>query len=205
MQEQKIKNKTSFPRILRRLREEKNISQKNAAKALCISQALLSHYEKGIRECGLDFLIRASKYYEVTADKLLGIRNNDEITEEDGQIVPEDTYSINFKNNNTNIYSPVYKKLLADNIIKIFDDIKEDTKEKSRLTGEYFTLSIFNLFTGIIDPEDTDQTRIAVKNKLQFLTDEITQKNIMQNILDSENICQRILINNARHIINKKD
>lgn len=55
------------------LRKEKNISQKEAAEALGISQALLSHYEKGIRECSLDFVKKASEYYDVTADYLLGL------------------------------------------------------------------------------------------------------------------------------------
>lgn len=55
------------------LRKEKNISQKEAASCLGVSQALLSHYEKGIRECGLDFLKRASNYYDVSADYLLGL------------------------------------------------------------------------------------------------------------------------------------
>lgn len=39
---------------------------------LGVSQALLSHYEKGIRECGLDFVTRAAKLYHVTCDYLLG-------------------------------------------------------------------------------------------------------------------------------------
>lgn len=50
-----------------------NLSQKDAAKALGVSQALLSHYEKGIRECGLDFLCRASLFYDVSTDYLLGM------------------------------------------------------------------------------------------------------------------------------------
>ena len=62
----------SFPKNLASLRRERGISQKTAAMALGISQALLSHYEKGIRECGLDFLCRAADYYGVTADYLLG-------------------------------------------------------------------------------------------------------------------------------------
>ena len=45
----------SFSRIITLLRKEKGISQKQASKDLGISQALLSHYEKGIRECGLNF------------------------------------------------------------------------------------------------------------------------------------------------------
>lgn len=61
-----------FPRIITLLRKERGLSQKKAAQELGISQALLSHYEKGIRECGLDFLIRAADYYDVTTDYLLG-------------------------------------------------------------------------------------------------------------------------------------
>ena len=61
-----------FPRILTLLRKERGYSQKKAATDLGISQALLSHYEKGIRECGLDFLARAAEYYGVSCDYLLG-------------------------------------------------------------------------------------------------------------------------------------
>lgn len=62
----------SFPVILSELRKERGLSQKDAAAGLGISQALLSHYEKGIRECGHSFLIKAADYYGVTCDYLLG-------------------------------------------------------------------------------------------------------------------------------------
>jgi hypothetical protein len=62
----------SFPKIITDLRKKKGVSQKQAALDLGISQALLSHYEKGIRECGLDFLITLSNYYDVSTDTLLG-------------------------------------------------------------------------------------------------------------------------------------
>lgn len=62
----------SFSVILSRLRKEKNMSQKKAAAGLGVSQALLSHYENGIRECGLDFIIKAADFYNVTTDYLLG-------------------------------------------------------------------------------------------------------------------------------------
>ena len=48
------------------------LSQRAAAAALGISQALLSHYENGAREPGLAFLCRACDYYGVSADYLLG-------------------------------------------------------------------------------------------------------------------------------------
>lgn len=62
-----------FSTKLSELRRAKGISQKEAAAELGISQALLSHYEKGIRECGLDFVRKASVYYGVTTDWLLGL------------------------------------------------------------------------------------------------------------------------------------
>ena len=55
------------------LRKEQNVSQKKVAADLGISQALLSHYEKGVRECGLDFVVKAAQYYHVSTDYLLGL------------------------------------------------------------------------------------------------------------------------------------
>lgn len=63
---------SDFARIMALLRKEKKISQKQAAQDLGISQGLLSHYEKGKRECGLDFLVKAADYYGVSCDYLLG-------------------------------------------------------------------------------------------------------------------------------------
>ena len=65
-----------FSAKLSLLRREKGITQKQAAEDLGISQALLSHYEKGIRECHLDFVRKAAEYYEVTADYLLGMTDS---------------------------------------------------------------------------------------------------------------------------------
>ena len=62
----------SFPEILSRLRKERRLNQRTAAAALHISQALLSHYENGLREPGLSFVDAACRYYGVSADYLLG-------------------------------------------------------------------------------------------------------------------------------------
>lgn len=61
-----------FPEILSRLRKERRLNQRTAAAALNISQALLSHYENGLREPGLAFVDAACRYYGVSADYLLG-------------------------------------------------------------------------------------------------------------------------------------
>lgn len=65
----------NFSVVLSELRKEKGLSQKEAAAKLGISQALLSHYEKGIRECGHSFLLKVAEFYDVTCDYLLGKSN----------------------------------------------------------------------------------------------------------------------------------
>ncbi len=62
---------SNFSQILSDLRKERKLSQKEVAAALGVSQALLSHYEKGIRECGLGFVVKAADFYGVTCDFLL--------------------------------------------------------------------------------------------------------------------------------------
>lgn len=69
-------NKMKFAEILSQLRRERGYSQKKVATELGISQALLSHYEKGVRECGLDFVVHAAEYYGVTTDYLLGVSSS---------------------------------------------------------------------------------------------------------------------------------
>lgn len=84
----------SFASRMVQLRRESGLSQKDAATGLLISQALLSHYEKGIRECGLGFVVRAAEFYGVTCDYILGKSANkhslagDLMTSED---IPEDS------------------------------------------------------------------------------------------------------------------
>ena len=66
---------TAFSENLSKLRKERGLNQRKAAAELKISQALLSHYENGIREPGLDFVVRVCEYYSVSADYMLGRTN----------------------------------------------------------------------------------------------------------------------------------
>jgi len=77
---------SEFSRTLSLLRQEKGVSQRLAAGELGISQALLSHYENGIREPGLAFVVKACDYYGVSADFILGrtlSREGNMLTEQD--------------------------------------------------------------------------------------------------------------------------
>ena len=81
-----------FSRTLSLLRQERGVSQRTAAKDLGISQALLSHYENGVREPGLAFVVRACEYYHVSADFMLGrtlARNGTMLSSEEVLNAPE--------------------------------------------------------------------------------------------------------------------
>ena len=114
---------TDFPRIITLLRKEKGMSQKQAAAELGISQALLSHYEKGIRECGLDFLVRVAKYYDVSCDYLVGITSDrkgailniesDESNTQETRKSPCDSHCANLANLN--------RRLVMNSISVIFN------------------------------------------------------------------------------------
>ena len=62
----------AFPRIITLLRKERGLEPKKAAEELQVSQALLSHYEKGIRKCGLEFVVKLQTSITYPCDYLLG-------------------------------------------------------------------------------------------------------------------------------------
>lgn len=88
-----------FSERLRKLREEKKISQLELAKFLNISQQALSKWEQNISQPDNNVLIILSNYFDVSVDYLLGKSDNKNpsnglytktITDEDG-------YSIEIK------------------------------------------------------------------------------------------------------------
>lgn len=149
---------TDFSRILTLLRKEKGISQKAAAAELNISQALLSHYEKGIRECGLDFVIRAADFYGVSCDYLLGRspeRTGMTLAVED---IPEEDENIK-----DNMYRgsvlPVLNKKLIVNSINILFDLLQRAKSKA-LTAEvssFLMLSVYRMFRLVYNANPKNQ------------------------------------------------
>ena len=64
---------SEFSKRLTLLRKAKGLSQRQVAGHLEISQPLLSHYEKGVREPNFAFLAQVANYYDVSTDYLLGL------------------------------------------------------------------------------------------------------------------------------------
>ena len=59
--------------IIRDLREDNDFNQKDVAKVLGISQQVYSRYELGINEIPQRHIIALCKFYNVSADYLLGL------------------------------------------------------------------------------------------------------------------------------------
>jgi len=136
-----------FSRIITLLRKEKGISQKNAAMELGVSQALLSHYEKGIRECGLGFLVRVADFYGVSADYLLGRtpdRSGTFLTVED---IPEPDAAGKENVLKGSILPTLNKKLLANSLNIVFSELqKTNNKALTTEVSQYLSVSLYKIF-----------------------------------------------------------
>lgn len=61
---------------LQHLKSEKNVLQKEIAKAINISLRSYQRYESGERKPDSDVLIKLSNYFDVSVDYLLGLSDN---------------------------------------------------------------------------------------------------------------------------------
>ncbi len=135
-----------FSRIITLLRKECGITQKRAAEDLGVSQALLSHYEKGIRECGLDFVVRLADYYRVSCDYLLGRspdRSGVTLTVEE---LPEPDASRDGRFRGS-VLPTLNKKLLFNSMNILFD--KLNVCPDKGLVGEmsgYLMLAVYKMY-----------------------------------------------------------
>lgn len=139
--------KSDFPRVLSLLRKEKGISQKEAAAQLGVSQALLSHYEKGIRECGLEFLIKAADFYGVSADYLLGRSLDPDGMTINIEDVPEPDAAKDNMVSGAGVLPVINKKLIANSLNVVFDLLaKSGSKELTKQVSGYLMTAVYRMF-----------------------------------------------------------
>jgi len=138
-----------FPRIITLLRKERGLSQKKASADLGISQALLSHYEKGIRECGLDFVVKVADYYNVSCDYLLGRTADKSGTTISLDDIPVGGDSVMAQV--TSDASPVLSKKLIINSLNILFDILGQCNNRgvSAEASAMLMLSVYSVFRHI--------------------------------------------------------
>lgn len=137
---------TDFSRIITLLRKEKGVTQKQAAEELGVSQALLSHYEKGIRECGLDFVVRVADYYAVSCDYLLGrSANRSGLTLSAEEIPGPDSSKDGIFRGSV---LPTFNKKLISNSLNILYDKLNNCPDKTLVTeiSTYLMLAVYKMF-----------------------------------------------------------
>ena len=138
---------TDFSRSLALLRREKGVSQRAAAKELGISQALLSHYENGVREPGLAFVTKACDYYNVSADFLLGrtlSRDGTTILDADTLFDASETRDNVLQGS---VMATLAKKLLVNSISMLFDLLsKTGDRGAIRAASEFLSSAVYKMF-----------------------------------------------------------
>lgn len=137
---------TNFPRTLSLLRKEKGLSQRKVAVELGVSQAVLSHYENGLREPGLEFVAKAADYYKVSSDFLLGRT----MSREDYTITAEDLPDSSEDKDNVlrgSMMATLNKKLIMNSLSVIFDLVgKSKNKKLINETAMFFDVAVYKVF-----------------------------------------------------------
>jgi transcriptional regulator with XRE-family HTH domain len=136
-----------FSRSLSLLRQERGLSQRQVAKELGISQALLSHYENGIREPGLEFVVKACDFYNVSADFLLG-----RSLSRDGTTILDADSLYDSSNERDSILrgsvmATLSRKLLVNSIGVLFDLLgKLDNKRAIKAAANYLSVGVYQMY-----------------------------------------------------------
>ena len=171
------------------LRKEMGVTQRKAAEELGISQALLSHYEKGIRECNLDFVKRASSYYGVSSDYLLGI------TESKKGMT--DLYALNsIESDDTPSPKTIIRALLY-----LAERLTHADENEAQFFSDYFSLMIQKYEAALTDTP----IKNTVLNRMceESLLDNIKKERRNAPALTDPTAAYRTVINNAQQQIEK--
>lgn len=67
----------AYCELLRELRENRDLKQSDIATVLNTTQQVYSRYETGINELPLRHLVTLCRFYQVSADYLLGLNKED--------------------------------------------------------------------------------------------------------------------------------
>lgn len=157
----------SFGKTISYLRKEKGISQKEASEDLGISQSLLSHYEKGIRECSLEFVVKLADYYNVSCDYLLGRsaeRNHTQI-------------SISNEGNKAMLEN-LNSKVIINNVEFIYRILTEiNQRDITKNTSEILMVELYSIIRNLfkINPENNEEFFATSNNNFDLQCNSISQ------------------------------
>lgn len=161
---------TTFPRKITMLRKERGLSQKQASAELGISQALLSHYEKGIRECKLEFVVRVADYYDVSCDYLLGRTADKSGTTISLEELPtEGDAAAGTAAVGGDALPVLSKKLIINSLHILFDMLQQcDNRGVSAEASAILMLSVYSVFRHIHAANPKNQRSLFAVNEDLF-------------------------------------
>lgn len=106
----------------------------------------MSHYEKGVREPGLAFIVRACDYYGVSSDYLLGRT----LTRDGTTIQAEELYDVSQEKDNVlkgMILATLNKKLMINSLGLLYELLgATGNRELIKSTSNYFATAIAVVF-----------------------------------------------------------
>ncbi|NCB29088.1 MAG: XRE family transcriptional regulator [Clostridia bacterium] len=159
---------SDFSRTLALLRREKKISQRTAAGDLMVSQALLSHYENGLREPGLSFVVRAADYYGVSSDYLLGrsmARDGSAVSAENLPDASEDKGNVL----HGSVAAMLHKKLIVNSAALLFElGGKSNNRQLTNEISTYLSLAIYKVFRYLYAADESSPAAVFRTGETQF-------------------------------------
>lgn len=99
---------------LKKIREEKGVSQATAARELNISRQTYNNYELGKREADYEMLLRLAEYFGTTVDNLISDKNANSIYQNAPKTAPEEDQDLVILNRNAKKLSPENRKKLLE-------------------------------------------------------------------------------------------
>ena len=156
-----------FGRTISNLRKKKGLSQKDAASKLGISQSLLSHYEKGIRECGLEFLVKIADFYEASTDYLLGRTTAESLG--DSLTQTDENSDVNIVKSNT--YCLINRRLINNSASVTYSLLSEiNNKKLQKHISDYLSIAHYKMFRKIYSLKENNPDDIFKVDDLTYET-----------------------------------
>lgn len=194
-----------FHRILTLLRKEKGVSQKQVAASLGISQALLSHYEKGIRECGLEFVVKVADYYGVSCDYLLG-RSPDRagLTLSVEDIPDSDEPGKQNIMQHGSIMPVLNKKLITNSLHIVFDMLaKGGNASLTKEVSSYIMVAVYKMFRKLYGLTPKNQSTMFSVSKVRY--SQLCDAAMHESVADIDCLDQNVDLGDMRALEDRDD
>jgi len=145
---------------------------------------LLSHYENGIREPGLEFLCRACDYYRVSSDYMLG--RSSQRTEQPGIPMRTEANSAEFE---LDELTEIDRRLLSDSIAMIGQMLSEvGSRQLVNDAFACFSMAVYRLVRDLA-PQEADKLADISDANIELAADAAMKRaelSVVRQLADTE-------------------